>query len=212
MPIRRSQKKRNAEPRQKQNHRRLVIDPMVNPGSSAHRHQARSKAEPTRPHHRMVTLAQSSPGDRSARAPQSKTATVMLGDPRVVPSFRCTFLPDMPPSPTTGSPYIVSSKFTMPTWSSPHPNRLDTPKTPAIRSTRALTFAASLVYNCYGLSACSPPLDGSDWDTTQPPEAFTSRLSTGRSPFPTLDMTTTSIGLLCRRDLHPLEWQLASLH
>src|SRR5882672_3624118 len=142
----------------------------------------------------------------------SERATVMLGDPRVVPSFRCTFLPDMPPSPTTGSPYIVSSNFTMPTWSSPHPNRLDTPKTHAIRSTRALTFAASLVYNCYGLSACSPPLDGSDWDTTQPPEAFTSRLSTGRSPFPTLDMTTTSIGLLCRRDLHPLEWQLASLH
>jgi hypothetical protein len=78
MPIRRSQKKRNAEPRQKQNHRRLVIDPMVNPGSSAHRHQARSKADPTRPHHRMVTLAQSSPGDRSARAPQNKTTTVML--------------------------------------------------------------------------------------------------------------------------------------
>src|SRR5882757_2116744 len=78
MPIRRSQKKSNAEPRQKQNHRRLVIDPMVNPGSSAHRHQARSKADPTRPHHRMVTLAQSSPGDRSACAPQSKRATVML--------------------------------------------------------------------------------------------------------------------------------------
>jgi hypothetical protein len=136
-----------------------------------------------------------------------------LGDPRVVPSFRCTFLPDMPPSTTTGSPYIVSSKFTMPTWSSPHPNRLDTP-----HNTRnpfhagAPTFAASLVYNCYGLSGCSPPLDGSDRDTTQPPEAFTSRLSTGRSPFPSLDMTTTSIGLLCRRDLHPLEWQLASLH
>src|SRR5580692_9533503 len=79
MPIRHSQKKRNAEPRQKQNQRRLVIDPMVNPGSSAHRHQARSKAHPTRTHHRMVTLAQSSPGDRSACAPQSKTATVMLG-------------------------------------------------------------------------------------------------------------------------------------
>jgi len=41
-------KKRNAEPAQKQNHRRLVIDPMVNPGSSAHRHQARPKADPTR--------------------------------------------------------------------------------------------------------------------------------------------------------------------
>src|ERR1700739_963577 len=81
MPIRRSQKKRNAEPRPKQNQRRLVIDPMVNPGSSAHRHQARSKAHPTRTHHRMVTLAQSSPGDRSAYAPKSKTATVMLGSP-----------------------------------------------------------------------------------------------------------------------------------
>jgi hypothetical protein len=46
----------------------------------------------------------------------------------------------MPPSTTTGSPDIVSSKFTMPTWSSPHPNRLDTPETPAIRSTRGLNF------------------------------------------------------------------------
>src|ERR1700692_988968 len=78
MPIRRSQKKRNAEPRQKQNHRRLVIDPMVNPGSSAHRHQARSKAHPTRTRRRMVAMAQSSPSRRSAGALQSKEATVML--------------------------------------------------------------------------------------------------------------------------------------
>src|SRR5216684_9152181 len=93
MPIRRSQKKRNAEPRQKQNHRRLVIDTMVNPGSSAHRHQARSKADPARPHHRMVTLAQSSPGDRSACAPQSKTATVMLrGGYRMRISYLLGFL------------------------------------------------------------------------------------------------------------------------
>src|SRR6266404_5924060 len=83
MLIRRSQKKRNAEPAQKQNHRRLVIDPMVNPGSSAHRHQARPKADPTRPHHRMVTLAQSSPGDRPALAHQSKTTTVMVGRPPI---------------------------------------------------------------------------------------------------------------------------------
>src|SRR3982074_1391896 len=85
MPIRRSQKKRNAELQQKQNHRRFVIDPMVNTGNSAHRHQARSKADPTRPHHRMVTLAQSSPGDRSACAPKSKTATVMLGPAVLAP-------------------------------------------------------------------------------------------------------------------------------
>jgi hypothetical protein len=38
----------------------------------------------------------------------------------------------------------------------------------------------------------------------QPRETFTSRLSTGRSPFPSLGITTTSIGLLCRQDLHPL--------
>src|SRR5437588_9688861 len=100
----------------------------------------------------------------------------------------------------------------MPTWSSPQTNRLDTPNAPAIRYTRALNFVASLVHNCYGLSGCSPPLDGSDRSTIPATGGFTSRLSTGRSPFPSLDMTTTSIGLLCRRDLHPLEWQLASLH
>ena len=79
MAIRRNPKKRNAGPRQKQSHRRPAIDPMVNPGNSAHRHQARAKTDQARPHHRMVALAQSSPGDRSARAHQRKTATVMLG-------------------------------------------------------------------------------------------------------------------------------------
>src|SRR5476651_102555 len=54
-------------------------DPLVNPGSPPHRHQTRSKAHPARTHHRMVALAQSSPGRRSARSLQSKTATVMLG-------------------------------------------------------------------------------------------------------------------------------------
>src|SRR5277367_1556352 len=29
---------------------------------------------------------------------------------------------------------------------------------------------------------------------------------------PPLDITTTASGLLCWRDFHPLEWQLASLH
>src|SRR5215218_6013943 len=72
-------------------------------------------------------------------------------------------------------------------------------------------FEASLVRVCYGLSGCSPP-----WtDLTgfpQPPGAFTSRLPTGWSPFPSLDITTTATGLLCWRDFHPQEWQLASLH
>src|SRR5215211_3687049 len=99
----------------------------------------------------------------------------------------------------------------MPTRPSPRSERLGTPNTPAIRFTRGPFFEASLVRHCYGLSGCSPP-----WtDLTrspQPPGAFTSRLPTGRSPFPPLDMTTTATGLLCWRDFHPQEWQLASLH
>src|SRR6516225_10015623 len=35
-----------------------------------------------------------------------------LGDPRVVPGFRCTFRPDMPPSLTSGSSIIVSVQNT----------------------------------------------------------------------------------------------------
>src|SRR3979490_1794332 len=42
--------------------------------------------------------------------------------------------------------------------------------------------------------------------------AFTSGLSAGWSPFSLQDITTTATGLLCWRDSHPLEWQLASLH
>jgi hypothetical protein len=64
---------------------------------------------------------------------------------------------------------------------------------------------------CYGLPSCSPPLYGSD-RCTRPPRAFTSRLPTDRSPSPLPDISTTATGLLCWRDFHPLEWQLASLH
>jgi hypothetical protein len=34
----------------------------------------------------------------------------------------------------------------------------------------------------------------------------------GSVPSPLLDMATTVTGLLCWRNSHPLEWQLASLH
>src|SRR6266436_8706385 len=81
MLIRRRQKKRNAEPRQNPKHRHPVIDPLVNPRSPPHRHQARPKADPTRTHHRMVTLAQSSPGRRPT-GPLQKTTTVMLANLR----------------------------------------------------------------------------------------------------------------------------------
>ena len=50
------------------------------------------------------------------------------------------------------------------------------------------------------------------WREIQAGSEFTSGLQAGRSPFPLPDITTTSTGLLCCRDLHPMEWQLASLH
>src|SRR5262249_11541597 len=48
----------------------------------------------------------------------------------------------------------------------------------------------TLVRNCYGLSGCWPPCT----DLTGLPanRAFASRLSTGRSPSPSPDMTTTA--------------------
>src|SRR6516225_5811845 len=134
-----------------------------------------------------------------------------LGDPRAVPGFRCSFLPDMPSSMTSGSSIVVSVQNTDGRhWPSPWTKELGTPNSPAIRFTRGTVFAATLVRNCYGLSGCWPPCT----DLTGLPAtgAFTSRLSTDRSPSPSLDITTTVSGLLCWRDFHPLEWQLASLH
>ena len=134
-----------------------------------------------------------------------------LGDPRVVPGFHCSFLPGMPSSPTPGSPTSIYSRTSMPTWPSPNDHRLGTPDIPAIRSTRGSHFVASLVRFRCGLPGCLPPCTDRT-GTPQPSGTFTSRLSTDRSPSPSLDMTTTVTGLLCWRDSHPLEWQLASLH
>jgi hypothetical protein len=70
-----AQKKRNAGRRQKPKHSHAVTDPLVNPGNPPRRHRARAKADQTRSHHRMVVLAQSPSGRRSARSSQ-KTPTV----------------------------------------------------------------------------------------------------------------------------------------
>src|SRR5215218_5394574 len=72
------------------------------------------------------------------------------------------FRPDMPSSLTPGSSSSPLSSCAMPTRPSPRSERLGTPKIPAIRFTRGSSFEASLVRVCYGLSGCSPPLDGSD--------------------------------------------------
>src|ERR1700693_6473808 len=59
--------------------RNLVPHPLVDPGNSPHRHEARTTAHPTRPRHRMVALAACPPGRGATRPPQKQNATVMLG-------------------------------------------------------------------------------------------------------------------------------------
>ena len=80
-----------------------------------------------------------------------------LSNPRVVPGFHCTFLPGMPSSPTPGRPTSKCSRASMPTWPSPFDHRLGTPKIPAIRSTRASHFVASLVRFATACQVARPP-------------------------------------------------------
>src|SRR5712692_3989486 len=99
----------------------------------------------------------------------------------------------------------------MPTWPSPSSERLGSPNPPAIRFARGTYFGASRFTHLLRPARLLAPLYGSDRHA-RPSGAFTSRLPTDRLPSPLPDMTTTATGLLCWRDLHPLEWQLASLH
>src|SRR5215472_13789179 len=91
----------------------------------------------------------------------------------------------------------------MPTWPSPRSERLGTPNPPAIRFTRGTSFGASRFTHLLRPANLLAPLYGSD-RCARPPRAFTSRLPTGRSSFPLLDITTTATGLLCWRDSHSL--------
>src|SRR3954462_7971028 len=122
------------------------------------------------------------------------------------------FRPDMPSSLTPGSPTIAYVQFRdADTGLRRDPSGSALPTLPQSVSRGTWFSRLHWFANCYGLSGCSPP-----WtDRTKfprPPGAFTSRLRAGRSPSPPLDMTTTATGLLCWRDFHPQEWQLASLH
>jgi hypothetical protein len=85
-------------------------------------------------------------------------------DPRVVPGFRCSFLPGMPSSPTPGRPTSKCSRASMPTWPSPFDHRLGTPKNsrnPFHAGFSFRGFTGSLPLRPARLLA---PLHGSDWD------------------------------------------------
>src|ERR1700730_7716988 len=71
---------------------------------------------------------------------------VRLGDPRVVPCFRCSSLLDMPPSTTAGSSLAACTQFLRQRcWPSPEIERLGTPKVPHHPLPMGRIFAASLV-------------------------------------------------------------------
>src|SRR5215471_7060230 len=83
-----------------------------------------------------------------------------------------------------------------------HETRLPSPRTKRLGTPNIKRFRGLLIRHCYDLLSCSPPLQ----------EAFTSGLSTARSPSPSPDITTVATGQFHRRDFHPLDLQLASLH
>src|SRR5262245_63493856 len=87
--------------------------------------------------------------------------------------------------------------------------RLGTPNTPANpfhAGGEFRGFHGSLI--CYGLPGCSAPCT----DLTGFPAIGAFYFQASNEIGPLLDITTASTGLLCRRDFHPQEWQLDSLH
>jgi hypothetical protein len=122
---------------------------------------------------------------------------VRLGDPRVVPCFRCSLLLDMPSSTTPGIPSVAYAQFLhRQRWPSPDLERFGTPEYPIIRFRWDVVFEASWFAICY-LHSLRPadllaPLADLTGYFSQPTGTFTSGLSTGRSPFPPPDMTTVA--------------------
>ena len=135
-----------------------------------------------------------------------------LGGPRVVPSFHCTFLPGMPSSPTPGSPASICSRTSMPTWPSPFDHRLGTPNIPAIPFHAGGSI--SWLHWFASATACQvarPPvrirLDRPAFGD------FYFQAFNGSVSLPVAGYNYNSSWIsFCWRDLHPLEWQLASLH
>jgi hypothetical protein len=126
-----------------------------------------------------------------------------LGDPRAVPGFCCTFLPDMPSSMTPGSSNVdkfQSSNVDIGLRRDLNSSAL--PRLPQSASHGArisglqwfthLVRPASLLAPLYGPDRVSPANGGFYI------QAF-------NEIGPLLDMTTTVTGLLCWRDLHPQE-------
>jgi hypothetical protein len=136
-----------------------------------------------------------------------------LGDRRVVPCFPCMFRLDMPPSTTPGSsPAANAQLLDRRHWPSHDPNLFGTPELPqsasrgpAISGLHRFALAAACRLACL-------PWRIRPGIRSQPTETFTPGLPTSRSPFSSPGITTMAAGRFHRRDFHPQEQQLASLH
>src|SRR5262249_5514058 len=119
-----------------------------------------------------------------------------LGDPRVVPGFRCSFRPDMPPSLTPGSSIVVSVQNIDVDIGLRHgPKGSALPIIPQSVSRGARFSRLRWFATATACQAACPP--ARLVPASNPTGVFTSSLSTGQSPFPSLDITTTVSGLLC---------------
>ena len=130
----------------------------------------------------------------------------------MVPSFHCTFLPGMPSSPTPGSPTSICSRISMPTWPSPIDHRLGTPDPPAIRSARVSRI--SWLHWFASATACQVARPPVRIRLGRPALGdFYFQAFNGSVSLPVAGYNYNSGWIsFCWRDLHPLEWQLASLH
>ncbi len=128
-----------------------------------------------------------------------------LGDPRVVPCFRCTVFIDTSPSSTPGSSSVARTQFLRrQRWpSSPH-NGFGTSQIPTIRFPWGNPFRGwTTIRICYDLSICSPSLADLTRLYALPTGTFTSRLPTDWSPAPSPDMTTVATGQVPRAGFSP---------
>jgi hypothetical protein len=118
---------------------------------------------------------------------------VRLGDPRVIPRFRCTFLLGMPSSTIAGSPLAACTQFLRQRrLPSPEVERLGTPEFPHHPLQMGRIFAASLVrYALRPVELLAPLADPTGY-LPQPSEAFTPGLSSSRSPFSPPGITTVA--------------------
>ena len=73
-----------------------------------------------------------------------------LSDPRVVPRFYCSILPNMSPSMTPGSRIAAYIQFL-------HEMRLPSPTMIWLGTPNVIRFRGLRVHHCYDLLSCSPP-------------------------------------------------------